>query len=306
MDIKKWGLFMKALQNAAKSANGLAGNFRSTKFGHTRPFRSFKNPVILAGGTGDVAAIKSQHLSSAAQTSAAQTSVQLLDTTARDAGQSTSNFVGLDYNFGVACAKHASKVHRKSVSNGGSGSRGLEMGGGMLIDAFTRNLGLNYWWWFNQVAAELDADVVAQLLLRSQSGNGYRPFADDVIEANIKAHMDAADGHPVRGRIFDALNAPRNAQSSFEAAQKHGMLTEGMYCFNPNKHGDIDMNNAMDVISGMIQMGADSVGVKDMAGLMGPQHAYNLAYNIRLLVGPDSEYCLPYPYDISYGASHIF
>jgi len=216
-----------------------------------------------------------------------KTSVQLLDTTARDAHQSLVNSQGIDVSFGQLSAKHVVRLHHTSLQNGGAGFRGFESGGGMTPDACARTLGINYWWWLNQVAKELPKDLPIQILLRSQSANGYRPFSDDVVRANIEQHMNATNGHPIRGRVFDALNSPMNSVSTYQAAQAFGMETEGMYCYNPSLTGDLDTQNAVTLIQAHIAMGADAVGVKDMAGLMPPQHAYDLALAIRSAIGPD-------------------
>jgi oxaloacetate decarboxylase (Na+ extruding) subunit alpha len=110
-----------------------------------------------------------------------------------------------------------------------------------------------------------------QMLLRGQNILGYQHYADDVVTEFVNRAVDNGVGII---RVFDALNDIRNLEVSMQAAKKAGAHVQGavVYTISPY-HTD---ENFLKVAKELVQLGADSICIKDMSGLLAPYAAYRL------------------------------
>ncbi len=152
----------------------------------------------------------------------------------------------------------------------------MEVWGGATFDVMTRFLNEDPWERI-RILKRLMPNTRLQMLLRGQNLVGYRNYADDVVTAFV--HHTADCGIDVF-RVFDAVNDERNFITAFKAIKDKGKHIQGALCYSltePKLGGpvfniDYYVNKAL-----IIQdMGADSLCIKDMAGLIAPDDAYNL------------------------------
>jgi len=156
------------------------------------------------------------------------------------------------------------------------GFHAMEVWGGATFDVCTRFLNEDPWDRVRILKKHLKKTPL-QMLLRGQNLVGYRNYADDVVYEFVK--LSAEVGIDVF-RVFDALNDERNVQAPFDAIKKTGKHIQACLSFSltENKLGgpvytiDFFMNKAMT----FQDMGADSICIKDMAGLLSPYDAYDL------------------------------
>jgi len=157
----------------------------------------------------------------------------------------------------------------------------MEVWGGATFDVMTRFLNEDPWERV-RILKELMPHTKLQMLLRGQNLVGYRNYADDVVTAFI--HHAADCGIDVF-RVFDAVNDERNFETAFKAIKDCGKHIQGAlsYSLTQQKLGgpvyniDYYVNKAL-----VIQdMGADSLCIKDMAGLIAPDDAYNLTESLK-------------------------
>ena len=114
------------------------------------------------------------------------------------------------------------------------------------------------------------------MLLRGQNVLGYTNLADDVVSEFVKRSVD--NGVSII-RIFDALNDTRNLETAMRATKEAGGHAQGciVYTISPY-HKD---ENFVQLGKELVQMGADSICIKDMAGLLRPYDAYNLVKALK-------------------------
>lgn len=152
----------------------------------------------------------------------------------------------------------------------------MEVWGGATFDVMTRFLNEDPWERI-RILKKLMPDARLQMLLRGQNLVGYRNYADDVVTAFV--HHAADCGIDVF-RVFDAVNDERNFITAFKAIQDKKKHIQGTLCYSltepklggPIYNIDYFVNKAL-----IIQdMGADSLCIKDMAGLISPDDAYDL------------------------------
>jgi len=152
----------------------------------------------------------------------------------------------------------------------------MEVWGGATFDVMTRFLNEDPWERVRTLK-KLMPHVQLQMLLRGQNLVGYRNYADDVVTAFV--HHAADCGIDVF-RVFDAVNDERNFETAFKAIKDCGKHIQGALCYSltepklggPVYNIDYYVNKAL-----IIQdMGADSLCVKDMAGLIAPDDSYDL------------------------------
>lgn len=151
----------------------------------------------------------------------------------------------------------------------------LESWGGATFDACIRYLGEDPWERIRKLKAAMP-NTPQQMLLRGQNLLGYRHYADDVVEKFVE--RAAVNGVDVF-RIFDALNDIRNLESAVKATlavDKHAQGTIS-YTVSPVH----TMDRWVDLGRRIEDMGAHSICVKDMAGLLMPYAAYELVSRLK-------------------------
>ncbi|MCB5161539.1 sodium-extruding oxaloacetate decarboxylase subunit alpha [Marinomonas algarum] len=151
----------------------------------------------------------------------------------------------------------------------------LEVWGGATFDACVRFLKEDPWERLRQLRAALP-NTRLQMLLRGQNLLGYRHYADDVVEAFVQK---AADNGIDVFRVFDALNDLRNIETAMKAVKKAGKHAQGTLCYttSPVHTPALFVEQA----KAMQAMGADSIAIKDMAGLLTPYATYDLVKAIK-------------------------
>jgi pyruvate carboxylase subunit B len=152
----------------------------------------------------------------------------------------------------------------------------MEVWGGATFDVMTRFLNEDPWERV-RVLKKLMPDTRLQMLLRGQNLVGYRNYADDVVTAFV--HHAADCGIDVF-RVFDAVNDERNFITAFKAIKDKKKHIQGClsYSLTEPKLGGPVYNIDYFVNKALIieDMGADSFCIKDMAGLIAPDDAYEL------------------------------
>ena len=193
------------------------------------------------------------------------TPVKITDLTLRDGHQSLLATRGRTEDL-VAIASDMDKV----------GFWSMEVWGGATFDVMTRFLNEDPW---ERVRAlkKLLPNTKLQMLLRGQNLVGYRHYADDVVTAFV--HHAADCGIDVF-RVFDAVNDERNFETSFKAIKDRKKHIQGAlsYSLTQRKLGGPVYTLDYYVKKAIIlqDMGADSLCIKDMAGLLAPDDAYRL------------------------------
>ena len=140
----------------------------------------------------------------------------------------------------------------------------LECWGGATFDACVRFLKEDPWERLRTLRKALP-NTRLQMLLRGQNLLGYRHYGDDVVEAFV---TKAAENGMDVFRIFDALNDVRNLETSIKAVKKAGKHAQGTICYTVSPvHGT---DAYLEQAKAMAEMGADSIAIKDMAGLLTP------------------------------------
>ena len=159
------------------------------------------------------------------------------------------------------------------------GFSGLETWGGATIDACLRYLGENP---FERLRAlKMAAPHTPQImLLRGQNIVQYTCFSDDVVEAFVRAN--AAAGQDVF-RIFDALNDIRNLATAIQTVLACGKQARGEICYTISPVHTIGAFVEMGVQ--LEKMGCQSIGIKDMSGIMSPRVAFELVTELKRRVG---------------------
>lgn len=151
----------------------------------------------------------------------------------------------------------------------------LEVWGGATFDACVRFLKEDPWERLRQLRAALP-NTRLQMLLRGQNLLGYRHYADDVVEAFVE--KSAQNGIDVF-RIFDALNDVRNLETAMKAVKKAGKHAQGTLCYTTSPVHTPERFVEQALI--MRDMGADSIAIKDMAGLLTPYATYDLVAALK-------------------------
>jgi len=155
------------------------------------------------------------------------------------------------------------------------GYHSLESWGGATFDSCLRFLNEDPWQRLRKIKDKAKKTKL-QMLLRGQNLLGYKHYADDVVEYFVQKAV--ANGMDII-RIFDALNDPRNVEKSIKACKKEGGHAQATVCYttSPVHTLELFVKDAQLLES----MGADSICIKDMAGLLVPYAAYDLIKAIR-------------------------
>ncbi len=155
------------------------------------------------------------------------------------------------------------------------GYHSLEAWGGATFDSCLRFLNEDPWERLRKIRAEVK-NTKLQMLFRGQNILGYRHYADDVVEYFVQKSI--ANGIDIL-RIFDALNDPRNLKTAIDATRKEGGHVQAVlsYTTSPVHNNEYFAKYARQ----LEEMGADSICIKDMAGLLLPYDAYELVKAIK-------------------------
>lgn len=151
----------------------------------------------------------------------------------------------------------------------------LESWGGATFDACIRYLGEDPWERIRELKKAMPK-TPQQMLLRGQNLLGYRHYADDVVERFVER---AAESGIDVFRIFDAMNDPRNLETAIRAVLKTGKHAQGTIAYTVSPVHTIDM--WVDLAKTIESMGAESIAIKDMAGLLTPYVAFDLVTRLK-------------------------
>jgi oxaloacetate decarboxylase alpha subunit len=151
----------------------------------------------------------------------------------------------------------------------------LESWGGATFDACIRYLGEDPWERIRELKKVMP-NTPQQMLFRGQNILGYRHYADDVVERFVE--RAAVNGIDVF-RVFDAMNDPRNLETAIKAVRKVGKHAQGTISYTLSPVHNIDL--WVDMSKNIESMGADSIAIKDMAGLLKPYVAFELVSRLK-------------------------
>ena len=161
------------------------------------------------------------------------------------------------------------------------GFHSLEVWGGATFDVAHRFLNEDPWERL-KTFKKLAQKTPLQMLLRGQNLVGYRNYPDDVVRAFILA---AADAGIDIFRVFDALNDERNMEASFSAIKEAGKHVQGAlsYTITESRLGGpvYTLDYYVEKARIFREMGADSICIKDMSGLLGPYDSYDLVKALK-------------------------
>lgn len=155
------------------------------------------------------------------------------------------------------------------------GYHALECWGGATFDASLRYLSENPWERLRLIRKNVK-NTKLQMLLRGQNILGYKHYPDDVVEAFIKRAI--ANGIDIV-RIFDALNDLRNIELSVNTTKKEGAHAQAAISYTISPVHTIE--NYVQLAKDMQSMGADSICIKDMSGLLTPFEAEKLVKALK-------------------------
>ena len=151
----------------------------------------------------------------------------------------------------------------------------MESWGGATFDACIRYLGEDPWERLRKLKAAMP-NTRQQMLLRGQNLLGYRHYADDVVDRFVE--RAAVNGIDVF-RVFDALNDLRNIERAVAAVRKAGKHAQGTMAYTLSPVHTLDL--WVDLGKRIEAMGADSICIKDMAGLLKPYAAFELISRLK-------------------------
>ncbi|OHC21028.1 MAG: oxaloacetate decarboxylase subunit alpha [Pseudomonadales bacterium RIFCSPHIGHO2_02_FULL_60_43] len=151
----------------------------------------------------------------------------------------------------------------------------VESWGGATFDACIRYLGEDPWHRIRELKKAMP-NTRQQMLLRGQNLLGYRHYADDVVEKFVeRAAFNGVDVF----RVFDAMNDPRNLQTALKAVKQLGKHAQGTISYTTSPVHTLEM--WVDLAKQIEDMGADSVAIKDMAGILTPYTAFELVTRLK-------------------------
>lgn len=155
------------------------------------------------------------------------------------------------------------------------GYHALECWGGATFDSCLRFLNEDPWERLRTIKKYCPKTPL-QMLLRGQNVLGYNHYSDDVVSEFI--HRSVDNGMNIL-RIFDALNDVRNLESSIRAAKKAGGHVQGAIVYTISPYHTVEMFTK--VAKDLVDMGADSICLKDMAGLLAPYTTYEIVKSFK-------------------------
>ncbi len=193
--------------------------------------------------------------------------VQFVETVLRDANQSL-----------IATRLPFSKFEPMLETIDKAGFYAAECWGGATFDVCLRYLNEDPWERLRKIRAKMP-NTKLQMLLRGQNVLGYAHYPDDFVKLFVKKAVE--NGIDVI-RIFDALNDVNNLKVAMEATVESGAIASGTisYTTSPvHTHAKY-----VEMVKELKEMGASTICIKDMAGIMGPQEAYDMVSAIKVAV----------------------
>jgi methylmalonyl-CoA carboxyltransferase 5S subunit len=159
----------------------------------------------------------------------------------------------------------------------------VECWGGATFDACIRFLNEDPWERLRAFRKLLPRSRL-QMLLRGQNLLGYRHYEDTVVDRFVeKAAQNGMDVF----RVFDALNDLRNIERALRAVRRTGKHAQATICYTTSPLHSID--KFVNMAEELVQLGCDSICVKDMAALLKPQAAFDLVRGIKLSCGEQTK-----------------
>lgn len=159
-----------------------------------------------------------------------------------------------------------------------AGYHALEVWGGATFDSCLRFLNEDPWERLRTIRRHVKKTRL-QMLLRGQNLLGYKHYPDDVVESFIQKSIE--NGIDII-RVFDALNDVDNLKTSMKAIKQYGGHCQACICYTISEVHTIEYY--MKLASKMEKMGADSIAIKDMAGILTPQKAYDTVKALKEII----------------------
>lgn len=156
-----------------------------------------------------------------------------------------------------------------------AGFHALEMWGGATFDSCLRFLNEDPWERLRLIRQEVKQTKL-QMLLRGQNLLGYKNYADDVVKAFVEKSI--ANGIDII-RVFDALNDSRNLITAIEATKEAGGHCQAAISYTTSEIHTVDY--FVDLAKELASLGADSLCIKDMAGVLLPETGFELVSRIK-------------------------
>ena len=151
----------------------------------------------------------------------------------------------------------------------------VETWGGATFDSCIRYLGEDPWERIRALKAAMPR-TPQQMLFRAQNILGYRHYADDVVRKFVeRAAINGVDVF----RVFDAMNDARNLSTAITAVKQTGKHAQGTISYTLSPLHNIDY--WVDLAKKIEDQGADSICIKDMAGLLNPYTAFELVTRLK-------------------------
>lgn len=154
----------------------------------------------------------------------------------------------------------------------------LEVWGGATFDACIRFLNQDPWERLREIKKRVK-NTKLQMLLRGQNLLGYRHYSDDVVEKFVQKSIE--NGIDII-RIFDALNDLRNVRVAAQATKKYGGHCQLAISYTISPVHTIEYYKKLALE--MEAMGADSIVIKDMAGILLPEEGYKLIKELKTVI----------------------
>ncbi len=190
--------------------------------------------------------------------------VGITDTTLRDAHQSL-----------IATRMNIEDILSVASDLDKAGFHSMEVWGGATFDSCMRFLNEDPWERLRKIR-KAAPNTKLQMLLRGQNLLGYRHYADDVVEEFVKRAI--GNGIDII-RIFDALNDTRNVRKAVEACKAAGGHAQVAVSYTNSPVHNIE--HFVKLAKTLKEMGADSICIKDMSGIIFPYGAYDLVKGIK-------------------------
>ena len=156
-----------------------------------------------------------------------------------------------------------------------AGFYSVECWGGATFDVCLRYLGEDPWERLRKIRAKMP-NTKLQMLLRGQNILGYRHYPDDIVRRFVRASV--RNGIDII-RIFDALNDPVNIRVALEETLECGAEASAAISYTTSPVHALD--KYVELVREFKSMGASTICIKDMAGILSPKNAYELVSAIK-------------------------